>query len=71
MNQKNTAFVGNENYEIIYQEILDTFRGDINKMYEEFEQLSDNMQYFGETKEKALKNYCRFKSDRVLDHFYK
>ena len=64
MNQKNTEYIGNEHYEEIYEKVLTLFNNDIDKMYEAFKGLCD---YLGDTKEKRMKNYCRFKSDNVIN----
>lgn len=67
MNQKNTEYIGNEHYEEIYEKVLTLFNNDIDKMYEAFKWLCDYLVYFGDTKEKRMKNYCRFKSDNVIN----
>ena len=67
MNQKKTEYIGNEHYEEIYEKVLTLFNNDIDKMYDAFTELSDNLIYFGDTKEKRMENYCRFKSDNVIN----
>ena len=62
-------FIGFKDYERLYKDILTGFNNDLDKMYKEFLKLSEYMDCFGDTKEKALKNYCRFKSENVIKRF--
>lgn len=58
---------GYELYKELYEFLCSKFEGDIEKTYEYVRSYNTNIDYYGDTKEKRLMNYCRFKSDVVMD----
>lgn len=59
---------GYSKYQELYDELIKN-NGSLDKTYALIENFNPNIQYYGDTKEKRILNYCRFKSNVIFDRF--
>lgn len=59
---------GYSQYQELYDELIRN-NGSLDKTYALIENFNPNIQYYGDTKEKRILNYCRFKSNVIFDRF--